>query len=281
MSGEAPIRITKCDGYNGLNCVIIGIGDQGENILNKIQTLSTFMGTDSAIQNIFICDDGVFRYDECKVTWRDNIMKEIAKSDIIFSLINTDIQEDFKSACNIAKICADKNKDVFSVCVFCGNNSCKNVDVLKALYTTIIYVEDVNLLSKVCFFLTNMMRSNIVGIDFADITAILQRVYIGYWGQFSLTSIDDLPIRLLDFKTSVVDHDCANYHQNIALIMIEAATSTRLEDIDEVVTALYEFFDNVNIVWNIHFVDDIEDKYMKVSMVYGRDEDCTDVREMW
>ena len=277
MSRELPIKITAYD-CDSINYIIMGIGKDGKKLLNPRELLSYFKKKEN-LQRVLVCDDSPFRYNGQKGDWRDTnrrqgIIEEFSLADMILILVNVDIREDLESACNVAKICKEKNKNLFSVCVCFGESFGSCNDILHSLYSSVIRMDNIQGLLKPWQFLTDMLEPSFIGIDFVDIVSILENQNSSYYYQFTISALEDLPDKLSEFEVSLIKNDCGDFQRNIALALMEVPPSIGLDEINDIATALHQYCGSrgaSSIVWNAHFTKALNNKCARVSVLYGRD----------
>ena len=99
MNGEIPVKITSYESGEPINYIIMGIGNTGKNLLNRVSVISALVKREG-LQSVFICDDSPFWHDDWKNIYRRSVItKEFSKSDMILTLVDADVQNDFESAC--------------------------------------------------------------------------------------------------------------------------------------------------------------------------------------
>ena len=277
MSSENPVKITVYEADGFIEYVVMSIGAMGKDTLAQMPSLSELRDRDG-LKSILVCDDSAFRCNENHYAYpREMITNELQQADMLFCLVNLDIQEDYESACNIAQLSKAVNKSITSVCVYNGNPCSECIRVLQGLFATIIRLEPDDLLLTPWLFVTRVEQCGFSSVDFADILYVFKKMPIAYYYQFEMPSIENLSFELSRLKETMICNDRVVFQKNIALGLVEIAPTVGLEDVDTVLTALYTdetypdggLFDC--IVWSMNWNEDLSDKSIRISLLYGKD----------
>ena len=240
-----PVKVIRPihDDY-WLDMVIVGVGKAGQRTIEKLSQKVHQLYHNVDVSSLLLMDDTNFASSKC--------YEEIKRADVLFSIVDLTEEESLPKAYEIAK----GRDEELSVCVCYGEYD----ETLKTSYDNVILVDDKETLDDVLIMVANMMRSGLVGVDFANILSMLRECPFCYYDHFNLADIADI-----DRKVRITgSEDTVN-----ALVHITTTSATSLEEVNTLIMALYDVFQG-KIVWNTHETRNCKDNRFYLSMVYGR-----------
>ena len=178
MSVGSPIKITFPDNYSSVNFLIVGIGESGKKAIDTYLSntnLKALNETNGIISSVTFCSECF--HTQC----REEITNEYEKAEFVVSLLNANDKSDLKRAYCLAEQWRLSNREVYSLCVCCGDCSQEDRAKLEQVYNQLIYVSTYDELLEPWLLFVNMNRSGCIGVDFADYMAIVENISSGYY----------------------------------------------------------------------------------------------------
>lgn len=226
------------------NIAIVGIGKMGREAVESLSQKAYQLCRDVDVLSLFLTDDADFTIGRA--------CEEIKHADVLFSIVDGTEEKGVQTAYEMAK---DRDGES-SICICYGEYS----ESLKQCYDNLVLIDDDDLLDAVPILIANMMRRGLVGVDFADVFCLLRETPLCVYEQFNLTNAAEIGKVFKKKPESIVN----------ALVHITTPPSISLEDVNEIITALYEVFQGP-MVWNTHEDESCEHEGFQISMVYGKD----------
>ena len=265
-----PINISYCSD-TGLNFVVIGIGETGKRAIESYSFPSHEQKDDFWIGNIILCSNESFR-DVCNspALKCHKIYQDINKANLVFILVDTNNEADCTDAYEMASlICNQKGSYDFTICVYCGTRNCTAVHRLKSVYDKLIYVDDAPLLNCPSYLICmNFLRVGWIGVDYADVINILNKLSSGVFCQFISNDSITISEELLALNSNIKNAGLDKSETLHALVHITITPTTSLETVDKIILEIGKSIQG-EIVWSAHINDDMSDNNLSISMIYG------------
>lgn len=266
----SPIKTMSIKEDNGWSDIfVIGVGKAGETAVRSLSHPAYIYQNDAYLKSFLFGDERLRRPAE----YQDRLFLETENSECLFVLVDTTDCENLKSACNIADLFKKRACEIkHSVCVCCCKKGEKSILPLQDKYDNIIHCSSETLLHKVPILYADMLLPGLVGLDFADVITIFNKMPSSSYYQFELSDISAVEKEIEALEKKMKSETLKTTNNVNALVRINMTPDTSLDVIDELTKKIYKIT-GTNMIWTLHPNNDATDKNLHVSMIYGADID--------
>ena len=274
------IEILENEG-SSYDITVLGIGNAGKEAVRKYPC-PAYGENHWAIQTLTLCDDDAFQHKRYpKITTpkdspyylaecRQKICEVVNNSDILFVIADISKDPDYENAFRFANLHHSESEKKWNVLIDCSEGSSFSELILSSVFDLILSYPSTSKTYRPIEMLLSDMYTQCVGLDFADVKAIVDSTPKMKFFEERVNSSEKVKEAILRFDEEVKKDKWGDAVFN-ALLYFSIPHSGGLEIVEGSYDILESSSINGNVVVQFAFNAEDDDETISISLMCGRE----------